>query len=155
MAFSPMTIPGVTGPVTTEYSFWKGYKFFVDGQRVKPQGFPRNKLQLPGTDGPVEAKIKGGLFRAHPILVIDGQEYTSGPPTPTGLQVLGMLPVVSILILQGALGFLLAFGAVALNMGTVRGSFSTGTKIALMVATLVAVLAIDAAVLVAFIQSQD
>ncbi len=52
MPFADLHIPGVAGPVSTDYSFWSGFRFFVDGQRVKPQGFPRNRLTLPGVGGP-------------------------------------------------------------------------------------------------------
>jgi hypothetical protein len=149
MAFAVLTIPGVSGDISTEYSFWKGYTFTVDGQRVRPQGFPRSRLALPGESGPpVEAKIKGGLFRAHPVLVVGGTEYPTGPPTPRGLQILALLPILALLLIQGALGFLVAFGGVAINMGVVRGPRSRSVKTALMVATFIGAIAID--VLMAF-----
>lgn len=153
MPFAPITIPGVTGEILTTYSFWTGYKFFVEGQRVKPHGFPRNKLTFPGTNGPVEAKIKGGLFRAHPVLVVGDTEHTTGPPTPRGLQALALLPLLSIVILQGALGFVLAFGAVAASMGVIRGTGTNGAKAALMVGILLAVAATDIVVVVAVVSS--
>lgn len=144
MAFAALTIPGVSGDIAIDYSFWRGYTFTVDGQRVKPQGFPRNRLTLPGASGPpVEAKIKGGLFRAHPVLVVGGTEYPTGPPTPLGMQILALLPILALLLVQGALGFLVAFGALAINMGVVRGSHSGSVKAALMVAIFIAAIAID------------
>src|SRR4029078_1051941 len=144
MAFAALTIPGVSGDIAIDYSFWRGYTFTVDGQRVKPQGFPRNRLTLPGASGPpVEAKIKGGLFRAHPVLVVGGTEYPTGPPTPLGMQILALLPILALLLVQGALGFLVAFGALAINMGVVRVSRSGSVKAALMVAIFIAAIAID------------
>lgn len=153
MTFAPITVPGVTGDIVTTYSFWTGYKFFVEGQPIKPHGFPRNKLTFPGLAGPLEAKIKGGLFRAHPILVVGEKEYTTGPATPGRLQALALLPVLSILILQGALGFVLAFGAVAANMGVVRGTATNGAKAALMVGIFLVVAAIDIVIVVAFVST--
>ena len=153
MTFAPMTIPGVAGEISTTYSFWTGYKFFVGGQRVKPHGFPRNKLTLPGADGPVEAKIKGGAFRAHPIVVSGGGEYTTGPPTPTSVQMVALLPVLSILVLQGLLGFVLAFGGVAINMGIVRSRQSNPAKFGLMVTTFVAVVVIDIVIVTAVVSA--
>jgi hypothetical protein len=143
MAFATLTIPGVSGDISIAYSFWKGYTFTLDGQRVKPQGFRRNRLTLAGTSGPVQAKIKGGLFRAYPVLVVGGTEYPTGPPTPRGLQILALLPVLALLLVQGALGFLVAFGGVVINMGIVRGSRSGSAKAALMAVTFVGAVVID------------
>lgn len=153
MTFAPLSVPGVAGEVRTESSFWSGYRFFVDGRRIKPHGFPRNRLTLPGTAGPVEARLKGGLFRAHPVLVVDGTEHTTGPPTPGGLQALAILPVLSIVAFQGLLGFLLAFGAVAINMGIVRSSRPNGTKAALLVATFAVVALIDVLLVVVIVST--
>jgi hypothetical protein len=153
MTFAPMTIPGVSGEISTTYSFWTGYRFFVDGQRVKPRGFLRNRLTLPGAAGPVEAKIKGGAFRAHPVLVVGDGEYTTGPPTPRLLQALGVLPVLSIVVFQGLLGFALAFGGVAINMSVIRSARSDRAKIALMSATFVTIAVIDTVLVVALVSA--
>lgn len=150
MAFADVTIPGVSGTVSTDYSFWGGYRFIVDGQRVKPHGFPRNRLTLPGTSGSVEAKIKGGVARAHPALVVGGEEYPTGPATPRLQQVIALLPLLTLLLVQGAIGFVVAFGGTAVNMGIVRGEQRDGVKVGLMIATLVAAVAVDVAVVIAF-----
>lgn len=136
MTFANLYIPGVAGSLSTTYSFWKGYAFSVDGQREKPQGFPRNRLSLPGVSAPVEAKIKGGPVRAHPTLVVDGREYSTGPATPIGYQILALLPVLLLAIVQGALGFVVAFGAIALNLSIIRSERPNATKAGLMVAVL-------------------
>ena len=153
MTFAPMAIPGVAGEISTTYSFWTGYRFFVAGRRIKPHGFPRNKLTLPGTAGPVEAKIKGGAFRAHPILVSGGTEHTTGPATPSALQMLGVLPALSILVLQGLLGFVLAFGGVAVNMAIIRGVRSNRVKVALMLTTFVTIIVIDVVIVTAVVSA--
>lgn len=149
MTTTSLTIPGVAGTITVEQSPWSGYRILVDGVRIKPRGFPRNRLTLPGVDGPVEARVKGGALRVHPIIVIDGVEHPTGPPTPRVLQVLVAAPVVGIILIQGVIGFLLAFGGVYLNQAIVRSDRPHGTKVALTSLTVVAVLAIEIALIVA------
>ncbi|WP_330475857.1 hypothetical protein [Terrabacter sp. C0L_2] len=149
MAFADLTIPGVSGTVSTDFSFWSGYRFTVDGRQVKPHGFPRNRLTLPGASGSVEAKIKGGLARAHPALVVGGTEYATGPDTPRLQQVLALLPMLTLLLVQGAIGFAVAFGGTAVNMGIVRGEQRDSVKVALMIGTLVAAVAVDLAAVMA------
>lgn len=152
MPFAILHIPGVSGGISTEFSFWRGFKFHVAGERVTPHGFPRNRLTLPGLSGPVPAKVKSGLARAHPTLVVDGKEYPTGPPTPKGQQILALLPLLLLVLVQGALGIVVAFGAVMVNMGTIRGERSNATKVGLMVAILVSAAAIDI-VLASVVQS--
>lgn len=154
MTISTLAIPGVAGTITVEQAFLSGFRFFVDGVRVKPHGFPRSRLTLPGVDGPVEAKVKGGLVRAHPILVIDGVEHPTGPPTPRSLQILAIAPIVGFVLIQGLLGILLAFGGIFVNQGIVRSERPHGTKILLTSLVLVVVLGIEIAVLAAYIASQ-
>lgn len=146
MTYADVIIPGVAGAVSTTGSFWKGLRFAVAGERVKAHGFPRNKLTLPGDAGPVEAKVKAGLFRPYPSFVVGGEEYPTGPPTPRGLQVLGWSPVLGVAIVQGILGFLLAFGGMALSMGIIRSERPGGVKVALMTGVLVGVIGIDLAI---------
>ncbi len=143
MPIATVNIPGVSGDIAVEQSFWKGFKFTVAGQQVKPHGFPRNRLTLPGAAGPIEAKVKGGVARAYPSLVIDGKDYPTGPPTPKAQQVLALLPLLLLLLVQGALGILVAFGALSVNMGIVRAERSNGAKLGLMAAVLVVAAAID------------
>lgn len=143
MPIATLNIPGVSGDIAVEQSFWKGFKFTVAGQQVKPHGFPRNRLTLPGAAGPIEAKVKGGVARAYPSLVIDGKDYPTGPPTPKAQQVLALLPLLLLLLVQGALGILVAFGALSVNMGIVRAERSNGAKLGLMAAVLVVAAAID------------
>jgi hypothetical protein len=149
MAFADLSIPGVAGVVSTDYSFWSGYRFSVDGTRLKPHGFPRNRLTLPGTAGPVEARVKAGLNRAYPAHVVGDREYATGPETPVALQLLALLPLVTLLVVQGAIGFAVAFGGVFVNLGITRGEQSTGVKVALMVGTFVAAVAIALAAVAA------
>jgi hypothetical protein len=143
MPIATVNIPGVSGDISVEQSFWKGFKFTVAGQQVKPHGFPRNRLTLPGAVGPIEAKVKGGVARAYPSLVIDGRDYPTGPPTPKAQQVLALLPLLLLLLVQGALGILVAFGALSVNMGIVRAERSNGAKLGLMAAVLVVGATID------------
>jgi hypothetical protein len=143
MPIATVHVPGVSGDISVEQSFWKGFRFTVAGQPVKPHGFPRNRLTLPGAAGPIEAKVKGGVARAYPSLVIDGKDYPTGPPTPKAQQVLALLPVLLLLLVQGALGILVAFGALSINMGIVRAERSNAAKIGLMAAVLVAAATID------------
>ena len=143
MALAVLTIPGVTGDIVTEASFWSGFKFVVGGKRVKPRGFPRNRLTLPGAAGPVEATVKGGILRPHPTFVVAGTEYRTGPPTARGLQISALLPLLTLALVQGVFGFLVAFGGVAMNMGVLRRELSIRAKYALLGVTLTAAIAVD------------
>lgn len=143
MPIATLNVPGVSGDIAVEQSFWKGFTFTVAGQHVKPHGFPRNRLTLPGAAGPIEAKVKGGVVRAYPSLVIDGKDYPTGPPTPKAQQVLALLPLLLLLLVQGALGILVAFGALSINMGIVRAERSNAAKLGLMAAVLVVAATID------------
>ena len=147
--FAVLRIPGAAADITTRRSFWKGYTFEIEGQKLSPHGFPRNRLSIPGTYGPIEARIKGGFLRAYPSLVVGDTEYPTGPATPRGLQILAVLPLLTLLVVQGALGFLFAFGGTAINMGVIRGSRVTSAKVALMVATFVGALVVDVLVVLA------
>lgn len=144
---------GVAGRLSTTYSFWKGSAFAVDGQRVKPNGFLRNRLSLPGVSGAVEATIKGGLVRAHPTLVLGGREYSNGAATPIGGQVLALLPVLQPAIVHDALGFLVAFGAIALNMSIIRSGRPNATKAGLMVAVLAVGVLVDVLLVTALVMA--
>lgn len=146
-----LNIPGTPGPLRIENSFWKGLRFSINGHPIKPHGFPRNRLTLPGMQGPIEAKIKGGALHAHPSLIIGGQEFMTGPPTPKIQQVLALLPLLLLVLVQGALGFLIAFGAIAANMGIIRAEHSAGTKVGLLLATLVAAATVDVLILSMFV----
>lgn len=148
MTLAVLTIPGVAGDIVTETSFWSGFKFVVGGQRVKPRGFPRNRLTLPGTAGPVEATVKGGILRPHPTLVVGGTEYRTGPPTSRGLQISALLPLLTLALVQGFFGFLVAFGGVAINMGVLRRELPIRTKYALLGATLIAAIAVDVFIII-------
>ncbi|MBD8605904.1 hypothetical protein IFT73_03485 [Aeromicrobium sp. CFBP 8757] len=97
-------------------------------------------MTLPGTAGPVEAKVKGGAFRAHPVLVVGDGEHTTGPPTPRLLQALGVLPVLSLLVFHGLLGFALAFGGVAITMTVIRSARSDRATMAVIDTVLVVAL---------------
>ena len=143
MPIATVNIPGVSGDIAVEQSFWKGFTVIVAGQHVKPHGFPRNRLTLPGAAGPIEAKVKGGVARAYPSLVVDGKDYPTGPPTPKAQQVLALLPLLLLLLVQGALGILVAFGALSVNMGIVRAERSDTAKLGLMAAVLVVAATID------------
>lgn len=146
-----MRIPGVAGEVSTKSSFFSGFTYFVDGQPVTPHGFPRNRLTLPGTEGPVEARIVGGLFRAHPTLVVDDVQYPTGPMASWSVQIVSLLPLLGLLVVQGGLGFVVAFGGVVINMGIVRGERTDRAKIGLMLAVLAGAAAADAAMLAAIL----
>ena len=139
-----MTIPGVAGTVeTAEASAFSGPSFTVNGEKLKPKGLLRSKIDLPAQDGGTkEARIKGGALRAHPSLVVDGQEYHSGPPTPPLLQGLALLPILGLVIIQGALGFLLVFGGIGANMAVIRSDRSEGAKLGIIIATGVGVIAV-------------
>lgn len=143
MNSTPVTLPGVAKSVTIENSIWSGLKFSIDGEVIKPHGFPPTKVTLPGRVEPVEVTVKGGLLSAHPIMVVGDQEFPTGPPTPRLLQVLTLLPLVCLVIVQGVLGFVVAFAAVAINLGLLRTENSEGRKMAIMGGVLAGAIVID------------
>lgn len=67
----------------------------------------------------------------------------SRPPTPRGLKVLSWLPLLGLVIVQGVVGLLVAFGGLALCMGVTRSERSRAGKVALMLGVLLGVIAID------------
>lgn len=149
--FATLNIPGTPGPLRIENSFWKGLRFSINGHPIKLHGFLRNRLTLPGMQGPIEAKVKGGALHAHPSLMIGGQEFMTGPPTPKIQQVLALLPLLLLVLVQGAFGFLIAFGAIAANMGIIRAEHSAGTKIGLLFATFLAAATLDVLIVTALV----
>lgn len=80
-------------------------------------------------------------------------EYPTGPPVPRVLQVLALAPILALVVIQGALGILLAIGGVFLNQGIVRSSRPQGAKIALVVLVLAVILGIEITVVVAYLNS--
>ena len=143
MTTRPVTIPGVQGEVSADVSAFGATKIMVDGQEQKQEGFFTKTVQLPAEGGGTkEAKVKGGMMRAYPVLVVDGEDHPTGPPTPTLQQGLAFLPLLGLVLIQGALGFLLVFGGVALSMSVVRSDRPDGTKVGLQVAIGVGVVVI-------------
>ncbi|WP_232677789.1 hypothetical protein [Nocardioides sp. R-C-SC26] len=143
MVLAVVTLPRVTAPVAIDYSFWRGYRFSVADRVVKPHGFPRNRLSLPGTAGTVEATFKAGVLRAYPVISVDGVDHPTGPTTPRAVQVIGLLPLISLMLVTGAIGALLTFGAIAGNVSIIREDLSDRVKILLMLTVLAAVVAAD------------
>ena len=71
---------------------------------------------------------------------MNGQEYTTGPKVPLGLQIVAGLPVL--LFIGGALGILLAFAALLTNMFVLRSRLAAGAKTGLVIGVTVAALVI-------------
>lgn len=154
MTTTPLTLPGVAGAITVEQGFWSGTRFHLDGVRLQPRGVLRNRLELPTRHGPLVAKVKGGLFRAHPVLVVERVAHRTGPPTPRSLQVLAAAPFVGLLLVQGLLGALLAVVGTLTNQRIVRSERSHGSKLLLTSLTLVVVLGLELAFAVAYLATR-
>lgn len=136
MPFEMQAIPGVSGVVRSEFSFWTGLAFIVDGQHIKPRGFRRH-VTLPGTYGAVEARLKGGLPGAQTLLV-DGQEYATGPAVHKGLRIVALLPILALLLAKPWWSFPAVIVAVVINTGIIRSDRSTMSKVTLIVACSIA-----------------
>ena len=149
MAYRNLQIPEVAGEVSTEYGFWRGYRFTVNGERLKASGPWRNRLTLPGTTGPVEAKIKAGMLRAYPSLVVGDVEHRTGPATPRAQQMLAVLPLLAYLLVQGLIGIAVVLLAIVANMAVVRSGSSTALKIILMIGVFAVALVVDIGVALA------
>ncbi len=63
--------------------------------------------------------------------------------------------MLSIVVFQGLIGFLLAFGGVAVNMGIIRSTRTNGAKAALLAATFAVVAVIDILLIVALVSATD
>jgi hypothetical protein len=149
MPFEMQPVPGVAGTIMSEVSLWRGLTFIVNGRRLKPRGIFVRRVSLPGADGPVEGKIKGGLPGTQQ-LIVEGNAYPTGPPVPKGLQVVAALPVLLMLLIRGGgLGLIVAIAGVTLNSQIVTSTRPNRTKVALMVATLLVGASVNIALAVA------
>ena len=99
----------------------------------------RNVFALPGHGGQVvEAKVKARPVDPYPQLTVNGQQYTTGPKVPIGLQIVAGLPVL--LFIGGAFGIVLALAGLFTNLFILRSRLAREAKTGLVtVVTLVVV----------------
>lgn len=153
MASQIVTIPGIAVPLRIEAGSWMAFRLYAGEVRLKQKLFS-GKFTAPGTDGqPVEGKMRATAFTMWPKIEVDGVRYATGPDAPTWLKILAGLPVGLIILVQGALGFLIAFGGLFVNMGLLRAQKPVGPTAALMALVFVIGATIDVAVLYALIQN--
>lgn len=148
MPFEMQPVPDVPGTILSDVSLWRGLTFIANGQRAKPRGLFVRRVTLQGADGPVEAKIKGGLPGAQQLAVA-GKAYATGPPVPKGLRIVAVLPVLLVLLVKGGLGLVVALSGLTLNTQIVTSARPNSTKLGLMVATLIVGSSVDLAIAVA------
>ncbi len=141
MQTDPIVIPGVAAPVSVVSPLAGRPQVLVGGQQAHHMG--RNVFALPGHGGQVvEAKVRARPVDPYPQLTVNGQQYTTGPKVPIGLQIVAGLPIL--LFIGGLIGILLGFAALLTNMFVLRSRLSSGAKVGL-------VIGVSAAVLVAYL----
>jgi len=148
MAFQMQPVPDVPGTMLSDVSFWRGLTFIVNGQRVKPHGLLPRRVTLPSRDGPVEGKLKGGLPGAQQLIVA-GSAYPTGPPVPTGLRIVAVLPLVLTLLVKGGFRTVVALTAVVLNTQIITSTRPRSIQVGLMLATLLVGAGVNVAIAVA------
>lgn len=145
-----LDFPGSAGVVTFEG--WKTSKPFLAVDGVRGNSGMGGNYKIPMTDGTVtKATVKiqmGGSAKVQS----GGRTIFSTPSMPGGLVAVSLLPLLLIVILQGAIGFAMAFGLAALNMSIVRNQGLSMVArylipVGIFVAAGIAELAIAAAVL--------
>lgn len=148
MPFKVGVIPGVTAAVFSDFSFWNGQVFIVEGQRFRPRGLFRRRVTLPGIPQNVEGTLKMGLPGSQ-RLVVAGTAYPIGPPVPRALQILAMLPLLLGLLVKGGLAWVIVAVALAANTKALTSTLRNSTKAGLMAATFLAGACVNVALAVA------
>ena len=150
MAGRELSIPGVVGHLTIEQVPLKGPRLAVDGQRLKPRGFPPDHVTLPGEDGPIEARLRSRILHPHPVVSIGGTDYPTAPPVPKPLLVFMLAPLLGLILVQGVLGVVLVLLGVQVNQSVLRAARPAHIQVAWMTVVLAAVLGVDLLVAIAF-----
>nr|NLI49261.1 hypothetical protein [Propionibacterium sp.] len=128
------TLPGVAGVVGLVNDPLLGHVLTVDGQAVKRE---KADYLLPGVDGgTVRANLKGRFLAEHPVLVVDGREYTTGAVTSPFLLLISFLPVL-FLFTGSLIGLALAILGVVFNLWIVRAPRAEAWKAAVILAAFV------------------
>jgi hypothetical protein len=145
-----LPIPGATGVVTLER--WRKRPYIaLDGKRLGA-GAGAN---VPLSDGSkARVKIKA-LMAGAPRVYVDGREVFTTPQPKIGLVILAATPVLSLIFLQGLLGFALAFGGFAAAQAVVRkDNLSTTVRVLSVLGITVACVGIAFAIAVAVLTAQ-
>jgi hypothetical protein len=148
-----LDFPGSAGVVTFEG--WKTSKPFLAVDGVRVSSGVGGTYKIPMTDGTVtKATVKilmGGSARVQS----GGRTLFSTPSMPGGLIAVSLLPLLLLLILQGAIGFALAFGLAALNMSIVRNQgLSMVARYLIPVGVFLAAAAVELAIAAAVLASR-
>ncbi|PKQ25635.1 MAG: hypothetical protein CVT64_09455 [Actinobacteria bacterium HGW-Actinobacteria-4] len=143
-------VPGAIGVVTLERWRKKPY-VALDGRRLGNASGAKIPL---GNGSKARVKIKA-LIAGSPRVYVDGREVFTTPQPSIGLIILAVTPLLSLLILQGAIGFALAFGGLAGAQAIVRkDTMSTVARVLSVIGIAVATIAIAFAILVAVLNVQ-
>lgn len=128
------TLPGVAGAVGLVNDPLRGHILTVDGHPVKRE---KADYLLPGLDGGiVRANLKGRFLAEHPVLVVDGREFTTGAATSPFLLIIGFLPLL-FLFTGSPIGLALAVLGVAFNLWIVRAPRTEAWKAAVILTVFV------------------
>ena len=146
--------PGSVGVVTLEG--WKGGKPFlaVDGVRAGA-GFG-GAYMIPMRDGTAtKAKVKIQLTGSVRV-ESGGRTLFATPSMSGGLIAVSLLPLLLLVLMQGAIGFGLAFGLAALNMSIVRNQgLSMAARYLIPVGVFVGAVAVELTIIAAVFSSRS
>jgi len=123
----PLHIEGLAGPlVLTVNSITGGHSIIVGDQPAEKTG--RSAYLLPTGDGEaVEAKLhRTRLGERYPVLEIDGVEHPTGPPVPSWLRIMALLPLLSAAF--GPVQAVIAVAGVLLNFQLLSMGWSSTVK---------------------------
>lgn len=128
------TLPGVVGTVGLSNDPLRGHLLTVDGRAAKRDG---RDYVLPGPEGAsVRARLKGRFFSEHPVLTVDGHDYTTGDATAPFLRVISFLPLL-FLFGGSPVSAVLAVLGVGLNLWILRAPRGEGWKAGVILGTFV------------------
>jgi hypothetical protein len=149
-----LDFPGSAGVVTFEG--WRTSKPFLAVNGVRVISGVGGTYQIPMTDGTAtKAKVKiqiGGSVKVES----GGRTVFSTPSMPGGLIAVSLLPLLLLVLMQGAIGFALAFGLAALNMSIVRNQgLSTAARYLIPVGIFVGAVAVELTIIAAVLSSRS
>ena len=149
-----LDFPGSAGVVTLEG--WKAGRPFVAVDGVRAGAGVGAKYRIPMTDGTVtEATVKMKLTGSINVMS-GGRALVSTPSMHGGLIAVSLLPLLLLLLMQGAIGFALAFGLAALNMSIVRNQgLSMAARYLIPVAIFIGAVAVELTIIAAVFGSRS
>ncbi|GAB3799623.1 hypothetical protein [Micromonospora zhanjiangensis] len=140
MRTPPLDIDGLAGPLVVDTAPITGrHAISVGGEPTS--GTPAGEYLLPlANGGLVTARLRRGVLDPYPRVEIDGVSHRTGPPVPTVLRALALLPL-SLVLLSGLLGVVLGLAGLAGNLAVLRTAWPVAARAGLMLVVFAAAVA--------------